>query len=599
MKFYTKEHDLFISKSLKAGMSSKELAVAFKKQFKVEKTASALVKHAQHCGFSSTAKKKSQTGHYEKALAAFIGFVKDNNYVPSLNQLAKSTGINRTSFYTHFQNLENLEAVARERNPEVFSELVSEDLFSFDQFLALQKRVKKHKRFVVTTAIAGCKVHEKGLAALENYCKVNKAMLLVLPVEDPAKTKQRKHAFSLDSRIPNDSLVFQDLYLNDNLLVSTIKLSAKQIHPLTGLKRLGILGSIVLGSPKQYLEHVANSNKREIPRAIMTTGAITVPDYRTELYMSERTAYLATEDHMLGAVVVEIKDNKIFYYRRVQINPNDGSFYDLHQHYYADKVDSSLSADVLNFPDWHTGNTDPTVREMAKYLCWLLQPKTVTLEDFFDGSSINPHEKNNIVKQAKNKVSGFASLEKELDTCADELLDICDWDGVKSVLLKYGNHEDFLSRWLSGAEYAKDPTNHYTGVCLAKNFLEDEAPFEAAMRASCGMDIFAKVRFLNINDSVKINGIENAVHGHIGSSGRRNPGMAGLEIYGPCTTGHSHSAAIYRNVVRVGTATHLQLSYNDGASAWTQTFCIQHPDGARQLISVINGEICLPDILGK
>jgi hypothetical protein len=73
--------------------------------------------------------------------------------------------------------------------------------------------------------------------------------------------------------------------------------------------------------------------------------------------------------------------------------------------------------------------------------------------------------------------------------------------------------------------------------------------------------------------------------------------MEGLEAYGPCNTGHNHSAAIFRDVVRVGTATYMQLSYNDGASAWTHTLNIQHQDRSRQLITVINGEWCLPDIL--
>ena len=67
------------------------------------------------------------------------------------------------------------------------------------------------------------------------------------------------------------------------------------------------------------------------------------------------------------------------------------------------------------------------------------------------------------------------------------------------------------------------------------------------------------------------------------------------ECYGASNVGHNHSAAIFRSVFRVGTSTKLQLSYNDGPSAWTQTHLIQHKDGSRQLIHVINGEWRLQD----
>jgi hypothetical protein len=89
---------------------------------------------------------------------------------------------------------------------------------------------------------------------------------------------------------------------------------------------------------------------------------------------------------------------------------------------------------------------------------------------------------------------------------------------------------------------------------------------------------------------------KHGAHGHLGKGGSRNPGMAGLEeCYGTGNFGHNHSAAIWRDTFRVGTLTHLQLGYNDGPSAWTQTILIQHRDGSRQLINNIYGEWRLED----
>lgn len=121
-------------------------------------------------------------------------------------------------------------------------------------------------------------------------------------------------------------------------------------------------------------------------------------------------------------------------------------------------------------------------------------------------------------------------------------------------------------------------------------------PFEYAMRAIYPIANPDKVKFLTINDSFKVNGIENGAHGHMGSGGRRNPGLAEIEhCYGAANVGHNHSAAIFRSVYRVGTSTKLKLSYNDGPSAWTQSHLIQHKDGSRQLIHNINGQWRLED----
>jgi hypothetical protein len=220
----------------------------------------------------------------------------------------------------------------------------------------------------------------------------------------------------------------------------------------------------------------------------------------------------------------------------------------------------------------------------------------MTLEDFFDGITINPHESHNIISRALKALKGELALSGELKACAAEIDDLTTW-AADELVFKYGNHEDFLKRWLNLAEYANDPVNHYEGVCLAKATLEGKMPFEFAMRERYPVKRQEKIKFLSVNDSFKVNGIENGVHGHLGAGGKRNPGMVGLEAYGPVNAGHNHSGAILRNVVRVGTATYMQLSYNDGASSWTNTLNIQHYDGARQLITVVDGEWCLPDIL--
>lgn len=599
---YSNEQIQFIMNQKKTGKTFKQISKKFGEKFGIKKSASAIERTFSRYkenydleGLKTSADLKRDVIR-TALLSELSKVVSDLKYVPTQTQFIAQSGFSAEQLKKTFGSYEALEAEAAGLNPEIFEELINESRFTQAAFEKLQADIKKYKRFVVTTAVTGTLVDENALASLESYCKKNKAKLLVLPCSDPAHTKDHKYNFSLDPRLPQDAIVFKDLNLNENVFLSTIKLSAKQISPLTGLKRLGMRGSCILASPKQMLEHVATSNKKAIPRALMTTGAITKPDYNTEYYMSERTAYIANDDHKLGAVIVEIKNNKIFFYRRIQINSKDGSFTDINKTYYANGNILKNTAEVVNQPDWHVMSTDPTFRKAAEEVVKHVKPDYMTFEDFFDGISINPHESHNIFSKATKTKTGHRSLEKELQACQDEIEAVSKWN-AKKIVFKYGNHEDFLKRWLSSAEYAHDPENHYIGVTLAKAMLEGHMPFEFAMRKGLSNHAYNKIKFLTVNDSFKINGIENGVHGHLGANGKRNPSMAGLEAYGPCTTGHNHSAAILRDVVRVGTATYMQLSYNDGASAWTHTLNIQQRDGARQLITVINGEWCLPDIL--
>ncbi len=601
-KGYTKGQIKFIMNLKKRGKTYSEIATQFGKKYGIKKTASAVrdafTRYKDDYdldGLKSHVEVKVEIIK-ERMITSFLKMVGERKYIPIQAEYASYSGYSGDKIRRHFDSFENLENLAREKDPKIFRNIIDPTSFNATAFKALREDISKYKRLVITAAVTGCTPHEDGMASIKNFCKRNKSKLLILPCSDPAHTKQHKYDFSLHHTLPLDCVVFKDLSLNSNLFLSTIKVSAKQLKPLTGLKRVGQRGSFIFASPKQSLEHIATSNKKGIPRAMMTTGVITKADYNTDRYMSERTAYLASDDHKLGAIIVEIKDNRTFFYRRIQIDSRTGAFTDINKKYFPDGSMERVGAELAQLPDWHTLSVDPKAKKAFKEIVSITKPKYLTLEDFFDGLSINHHERHKYIIRAQKAMKGQLDLASELKACSAELDDLAKWP-AKEIVLKYGNHEDFLWQWLDSAEYARDPHNKYEGVCLAKVAIEGEMPFEHAMRVRYPFKTKKKVTFLRINDSFKVNGIENGVHGHLGAGGKRSPGMEGLETYGPCNTGHNHSAAIQREVCRVGTATLMQLIYNDGASAWTHTMLLQHYDASRQLITAINGEWCLPDIL--
>ena len=534
----------------------------------------------------------------QKLISSFLQMVSARRYVPIQTEFTQHSNSGKETINKYFGSFDGLIQAARQKDPKVFKNIIDETSFNDAAFKDLRNYISDHKVFFVTSAITGCEVHEDGLAAIQTFCKKRKAALLILPCSDPAKQKEHKNKWSLSPDLPKKSVVFKDVSLNDNVVLSTIKMSAKQLQPLTGIKRLSQKkGSTVVASPKQFLEFVANSNNNtEIPRALMSTGAITKADYVTEMYMSERTAELAELDHQLGGIIIEIKNGKTFFFRHVQIDKKTGSFTDIDKKYNADGTVEKVNADLVQTGDWHVLSTCPITRRIAKEIVEATKPDYLTLEDFFDGITINPHERHNLVSLSKKAKKGLLSLDLELDACRKEIDAICQWP-AKEIIMKYGNHEDFLKRYLADGAFMDEPLNKIIGMKLTIALEEMEImPFEYAMREMYGLKDPDKVKFLSINDSFKVNGIENGAHGHMGKGGRRNPGMAEIEeCYGASNVGHNHSAAIFRSVFRVGTSTKLQLSYNDGPSAWTQTHLIQHKDGSRQLITNINGEWRLED----
>lgn len=596
-KSLTEKQITYIVSLRKQGKSFDDIATAFGKKFGVVKTRKAISKiykdneHLFDLDSPKTIPELKKEMMNSVILNGFVELVKTNKFIPILSEFKAETGFTTYQIEKSFGSYDKLEAEARVQFPETFQTIIDEARFTDKALRAFRKDVQAHKRFVVTTAVTGCEVHSEAMQSLETFCKKRNAKLLILACSDPAHTKDRKYDFSLDSKIPFESVVQADTQLNKNLFISTIKLSAKHINPLTGLHRIAQnKGSFIFASPKQDIEHVANKNKKEVPVAVITTGAITKSNYQTTRYLADRTAKIAEEDHKLGAIVVEIKDDQTFFYRPIQFNPETGAFTDLDTQYFPNGKTAKVSAELVQFGDYHVLSTCPDAKRGGINLVNRLKPDFLTVEDFFDGISINPHESKNVVSQAKKFLKNNLTLANELYACKLELDELCRTK-AKKVIFKYGNHEDFLKRWLSSAEYASDKINHYEGVCLAKALLEDQQPIEFALKNRYPIENPDKVVFLGVNDSFIVNSIENGAHGHLGSNGKRNPGLKEVrKAYGACNVGHNHSGAVYKDVFRAGTKTRLQLGYNDGPSSWTQSDVVQHRDGSRQLITYINGE---------
>ena len=88
---------------------------------------------------------------------------------------------------------------------------------------------------------------------------------------------------------------------------------------------------------------INSADKNKLPHAIMTPGAVTLPEYGGDRYMSERISYIAENDHICGGIIVEIANRKRFHFRQIQAS-KDGSFIDLGMEY--DKFGNVIKFDL-------------------------------------------------------------------------------------------------------------------------------------------------------------------------------------------------------------------------------------------------------------
>jgi len=501
--------------------------------------------------------------------------------IPSYNEAALSSD----SVMRLFGGQEEMHLAARELYPSYFFDVAVDSLNTPKHFKVLEKTLEKYRRFIVTTAVEGCPADENFLKSVKTYCEERNAALLVLMSADPAA---RGFGTQVDASIPNyGQFVLEDTSLNKNLFISTIKVSAKQIEPLTGLLRIGQRdGSMILASPKQQLKLVATSNEK-LPHALMTTGACTKPNYDTDKYMSERTAYIAMHDHVVGGVVVEIEDDRVFHYRQIQADSR-GRFIDLGVMYAPDGSKEEFPEAIVP-GDWHTQSTDEACREIfMKDIVPTLQPAKIFLHDFFDGLSVNHHERKSMIKRAQRAHEGHLSLQEEIMALGEELKDLSRLNA--DIFIVKSNHDLFLERYLADGFHTKDPQNHVFGGMLFNAAVTGRDPLHFGVECVVGT-MPRNVRWLGLNDDVKVGGVQLAAHGHLGPNGLRNASPKALEqAYGQCVTGHAHTPEIIRGAWRVGTMSKLRLGYNDGPSSWLHTIGLVYRNGSRQLVNIIDGK---------
>lgn len=491
--------------------------------------------------------------------------------------------IKRDAIRRHFGGIEFLHEYMREHENDFLSMHFSSIDNIFSDFRSASNSNKKV--FVVTTAVADSIAHKGFLDALGHYCDTRDAQLVIMPCESITNSFENKTAvFDPVFNDPKYLFVQDDTRLNDNISLCSIQVSAKQIKPITGLQRLGNReGSYVFASPKQFLEYIPAGNSRVNNFTIMTPGACTMPQYFTETFVSKRLSYIAKNDHTIGAVIIEIQDEKKFDFRQIQAS-EDGSFVDMGVLYTPEGDASNVPVNVV-FGDLHGVHVDEQALHYFIEKFSDFDIDNIFLHDIFDGYSISHHVKD-IAERAERSGKNKGNLRDELVNTFNLIYEIHQTLDPLFINIVKSNHDEFLDRYLSEGRYVSDPENHLISLKIATALFEETDVLQKGFEIA-GAEIPENWKFLQRSDTVKIAGVECAAHGDLGLNGAKASLNSLEKIYGNCITGHNHTAAIQRGVFRVGTLSSLDMRYNRGPSSWTHTCCLFYENGQRQLINYI------------
>lgn len=382
------------------------------------------------------------------------------------------------------------------------------------------------------------------------------------------------------------------------------------VTPLSGFQTYTRHRSGIFPHVKVQLESVPTM-KNEMTRQVLTTGAITRPNY-----IRKKAGIKAEFDHIIGAVIVALKPDGTFFYRHIQATDKvDGSFYDLDCHVTRDGVTEGNRVAGITYGDVHIEKVDPFValatwgydtetrfvapEDYAKSVKGLLRPEFEFFHDICDFSTRNHHNIQDHHFLLKTYFSGKDRVEDDLQLTAD-FLSAVQTDDTISVVVQ-SNHDNAYAKWVKTGIKSKvqfDPANYefwlqseLLNVRLLKEGVNEPPLFEMMVRRMIGESSnygSDNIIFHPEDTTFKVCGIECGMHGHLGANGMRASPNAFVRMGAKSNTGHVHSSGITSGNYRSGVCA-LEMGYNRGLSSWTITHTLIYMNGRRALITFMNG----------
>ena len=190
--------------------------------------------------------------------------------------------------------------------PDAIAEQLDE--FSIDTAL-----LESASGVIVTSAQFGGTLNRSAWNSLLKYAKYRDFPLVVLPIMyGNIKIDDEDRLTSTFPDLLKGHMLFDDyVFCGGELTLNTTRMRPTLHRFLTdSICEIGGNSSQIFAAPKLELEHRPRVG-RKYPKAIMTTGAVTHPNYsRNKLGQQDRTGGIAKKEHHYAAIIAEFQGRK-------------------------------------------------------------------------------------------------------------------------------------------------------------------------------------------------------------------------------------------------------------------------------------------------
>ncbi len=435
-------------------------------------------------------------------------------------------------------------------------------------------------KYIVTSIQKGALLHRKlyeNMLLFKEKHKVDKILVFVM----------NGRYIADDSLHPSVSILQDVTFINgkerlaSKVMAYDSRVLAQNIDPMRGLTdKLPMQYSYILPAMKRRYKSIASLGSK--PRFFVTTGAMTKPFYKENTNLGKK----AVASHTYGFTYFESKDKG-----KIEIQPieadSKGNFYYFNERYENGVFKTGNFVEVLNLGDWHFGQTNKEVRDISINMIENLKPKYVVFHDFFDGYSINHHNRNNLLSRIRGCERRQDSLKKELELLYKEMMFFANKFPNVRFLVPESNHDVFLRTYVDLKFHHNEPHNYLQAIKIIPRIIDLRKVVLAEALKTIGT-MPKNFRFFRENSSFRVRGIEVSQHGHKGVNGSRGSFGSFKRFNLKQVTGHTHSPMIYENGMIVGTSTNLEQDYTiGGASSWMNAHGLIYPNGTYTLVTIV------------
>lgn len=458
------------------------------------------------------------------------------------------------------------------------------------------------RRYILTSAQNNAEVHEPFLRNLEALASKLGAQILVgFTVYDRAGYRgvvrkgeaAPREGIWWDKRVEEYAANVRYRLHKRLAFCGELDVLATTPNPLGGLDSYCGRSSVIVPH-NRFAFRCVESRKQHMPKELYTTGSVTKPRF-----VQRKAGQVAHFHHVLGALLVEVTDEGYFYVHHLNAE-DDGSFYWLDRRVESGRVRKADAIEAVVLGDIHVEKMDGDQAGVAMRLLNWADPRHVLLHDLIDFTSRNHHTRGDPLFRIR---VGQTRVQDEIDRATVFLHEVLAAAPGATVAVVQSNHDAALGKWIKEADWKTDPVNARFYLSLALAMVEAVErgepinPLAWAVRhfgsPICDVDDYmdlGRLRFLALDESYEVCGIECGMHGHVGPSGAPGSPKGFSRLGFKSFTAHTHSPSIVDGCYTVGVTGRLNMGYNVGPNKWTHTHGLIYANGKRALLTVKNGK---------